>query len=192
MASGYQVVRDVDKIVKTEGLKEIALQAVWSVSTCKPGYGVGLLRDDRSDTYWQSDGFQPHMVNIQFKKKTTVHSIAICVDYKSDESYTPSKISIRIGSDFNDLREIEKFPLNEPSGWLFLKIHDRPQSKPVRTFMIQIAILQNHQNGRDTHLRQIKIFSTEREETTNWNKIISGQKMPYFQTVAASQYSTIR
>ena len=28
-----------------------------------------------------------------------------------------------------------------------------------RTFMVQIAVLSNHQNGRDTHMRQIKIFA---------------------------------
>ena len=29
----------------------------------------------------------------------------------------------------------------------------------VRTFMLQIAVLQNHQQGRDTHLRQVvKMF----------------------------------
>ena len=36
-----------------------------------------------------------------------MHSVAIYVDYKLDESYTPSKISIKVGSDFNDLKEIE-------------------------------------------------------------------------------------
>jgi len=71
------------------------------------GYGVESLRDNSNETYWQSDGFQPHLVNIQFRKKTTVHSVAIYVDYKLDESYTPSKISIKVGSDFNDLKEIE-------------------------------------------------------------------------------------
>lgn len=32
---------------------------------------------------------------------------------------------------------------------------------PVRTFMKQIAVISNHQNGRDTHMRQIKIHSTD-------------------------------
>ena len=30
------------------------------------------LRDDSLETYWQSDGPQPHLVNIQFRKKTAV------------------------------------------------------------------------------------------------------------------------
>lgn len=32
---------------------EIGGQAVWSVSSCKPGYGVVQLRDNSTDTYWQ-------------------------------------------------------------------------------------------------------------------------------------------
>lgn len=28
----------------------------------------------------------------------------------------------------------------------------------VNTFMLQIAVLSNHLNGRDTHVRQIKVY----------------------------------
>ena len=38
---------------RTEEAIEIGTQAVWSVSSCKPGYGVGNLRDNSLDTYWQ-------------------------------------------------------------------------------------------------------------------------------------------
>lgn len=71
------------------------------------------------DTYWQSDGQLPHLVNIQFQRKTMVSHIYIYTDYKLDESYTPSRISIRAGTHFNDLQEIEVIELIEPSGeWL--------------------------------------------------------------------------
>ena len=33
--------------------REIGDQAVWSLSTAKPGNGVEQLRDYNSDTYWQ-------------------------------------------------------------------------------------------------------------------------------------------
>lgn len=32
---------------------------------------------------------------------------------------------------------------------------------PVRAYVLQIAILSNHQNGRDTHVRQVKLFGPE-------------------------------
>ena len=55
------------------------------------GFGVDQLRDDSHDTYWQSDGPQPHLVNVQFHRKTTIHDVCIYADYKSDESYTPNR-----------------------------------------------------------------------------------------------------
>ena len=69
--------------------------ATWSLSSCKPGYGVQQLRDGCLDTYWQSDGQLPHLVNVQFRRKTTVSSVAVYTDYKLDESYTPTRISVR-------------------------------------------------------------------------------------------------
>ena len=32
----------------------------------------------------------------------------------------------------------------------------------VRTFMIQVAVLANHQQGRDTHLRLVQLYSPVR------------------------------
>jgi anaphase-promoting complex subunit 10 len=84
--------------------REVGQAAVWSLSTAKPGNGVEQLRDDNIDTYWQSDGPQPHLINIQFHKKMRIHEIVIYTDFKLDESYTPSKISIRVGSTFHDLQ----------------------------------------------------------------------------------------
>ena len=46
-----------------------------AVTSAKPGSGVELLRDGRDDTYWQSDGTQPHLVNIQFQKKVHVSQV---------------------------------------------------------------------------------------------------------------------
>lgn len=78
------------------------------------------LRDNYIETYWQSDGQLPHLVNIQFQRKTTVNQIYIYTDYKLDESYTPSRISIRSGTHFNDLQEIEIIDLSEPTGIVYM------------------------------------------------------------------------
>ena len=80
------------------------------------GFGVEQLRDNCMDTYWQSDGQLPHLVNIQFQRKTAISQIYIYTDYKLDESYTPSRVSIRSGTHFNDLQEIEIIDLCEPTG----------------------------------------------------------------------------
>jgi len=88
--------------------EEIGNNAVWTISSAKPGFGVQQLRDSRTDTFWQSDGNQPHFINIQFPKKTIVLEIMIYFDYATDESYTPQVISIRSGTMFHDLEEIKK------------------------------------------------------------------------------------
>lgn len=76
------------------------------------GLGVYQLLDDRSDTYCmfffnmliikllkgQSDGLQPHTITIEFQRKTDISFVVIYLDYKADESYTPSKIQVQSGS----------------------------------------------------------------------------------------------
>ena len=48
-------------------VREVGGAATWSLSSCKPGYGVQQLRDGCIETYWQSDGQLPHLVNVQFR-----------------------------------------------------------------------------------------------------------------------------
>ena len=92
-----------DQSPQPPSTREVGNQATWSLSSCKPGSGVEQIRDDNYESYWQSDGQLPHLVNIQFKRKTTVSAVAIYTDFRHDESYTPSKVSIRCGTNFNDL-----------------------------------------------------------------------------------------
>ena len=102
--------------------REIGRLAVWSVTSSKPGNGVEYLRDSSVDTYWQSDGTQPHLVNIQFQRKVRVQEIALYVDYRSDESYAPQKISFRVGNSYHDLQEIKTAELEEPQGWVVIPL----------------------------------------------------------------------
>ncbi|XP_020182967.2 anaphase-promoting complex subunit 10 [Aegilops tauschii subsp. strangulata] len=120
----------------------------WSVSSCKPRNGVASLRDDSLDTYWQSDGAQPHLVNIQFQKKVQLQLVVLYVDFKLDESYTPSKISIRAGDGFHNLKEIKTVDLLKPVGWVHISLSGTdPRETFIHTFMLQIAVLANHLNG---------------------------------------------
>ena len=166
--------------------RDISHQAVWTLSSCKSGFGVENLIDNCLDTYWQSDGPQPHLVNMQFKQKTKVKDLCIYADYKSDESYTPSRIVIKAGTHVNDLREIGTYDLLEPAGWIIIPLKDPKDVKnlPIKTWMLQLAVLANHQNGRDTHIRQIKIHSPI--ETT------SVILQPKFSAVEIGEWSSIR
>ena len=42
-------------------------------------------------------------------------------------------------------------------------------TNPLRAFVVQLTILSNHQNGRDTHVRQVLLYSpaTSRDELAN-------------------------
>ncbi len=161
---------------------EVGNAAIWSLSTCKPNFGVEQLRDDDFDSFWQyvtntrrltlgrSEGPQPHIVNIQFSKKQTISVrymlrltlkyVGLYLDYTADESYTPQVIAVKAGTCHADLQEFCITNVEEPVGWVYISLHlDPERRKPLRTHLVQIVILKNHQLGKDTHIRQIKIFA---------------------------------
>ncbi|VDP87185.1 unnamed protein product [Echinostoma caproni] len=82
---------DVTKDERDGKVRDVCRKAIWSLSSCKPGHGIEQLMDGSTDTFWQSDGPQPHCVTIQFPQKTTLVRLCLYTDYKADESYTPSR-----------------------------------------------------------------------------------------------------
>ncbi|CAK0734579.1 hypothetical protein CVIRNUC_000451 [Coccomyxa viridis] len=166
--------------------REVGGQAVWSVTSAKAGNGVELLRDDRDDTYWQSDGAQPHLVSINFSKKMRLAEIAVRLDYKKDESYTPSLLSIRAGTSDLDLKEIRAVQMSEPVGWLLVTLQPPGSTGSLKANCLQLAVLANHQNGRDTHVRGIKVFAPQQDAVQPLNQDVG------FNTVHFSQYATLR
>lgn len=85
--------------------------------TVSDGFGIQQLLHPRTDHFWQSDGPQPHTVTIEFQRKTDISFIMIYLDFKSDESYTPSKIQVQTGSSVLDLEEPIVINFHEPVGW---------------------------------------------------------------------------
>jgi len=150
--------KSLDSLV---GLKEIGNLASWTVSTAKPGNGVEQLRDEDTSLFWQSDGPQPHHINIHFAKRVKVKRIRMYLDFENDESYTPTKMSVLSGTGFHDLVEVTKLDLERPTGWIEVRLDDVHEDGELRTFLIQVAIHANHQNGKDTHVRGLQIFATE-------------------------------
>ncbi|KAF9965166.1 Anaphase-promoting complex subunit 10 [Mortierella alpina] len=173
-------------LLDTKDKIEIGRLATWSVSSAKAGYGLNLLRDNNLDTYWQSDGPQPHLVNMQFEKKTAVQQVSFYSDYKNDESYTPSRISIRAGTTHHDLKELVCVDVGETTGWLNINLEDTLGSgRPPRVFLLQLAIISNHLGGRDTHVRQLKLFATR-------EPILFGDEHIPFTTPEFLQHSIMR
>ena len=63
------------------------------------------------------------------------------------------RIVIQKGSSVLDLTPIKVKDYSDPSGWEILDLRDSRTNSPARAFVLQIHILSNHQNGRDTHIR---------------------------------------
>lgn len=185
------------------------LNAVFMISSAKPGNGVEQLRDNNLETYWQSDGAAPHIINIQFPKKVSITHVCLYIDFNLDESYTAKKISIRSGTNLHDLIDITTFELTEPSGWIIATLSastpnaitsftdttaslsnetQGTAAAPLRTHFLQVRIHTMHQNGRDTHIRQVKILGPR----TSPLVMGGGHTLADFKTVDMLQYAVLR
>ncbi|KAG0233146.1 Anaphase-promoting complex subunit 10 [Actinomortierella wolfii] len=157
-----------------DGKDEVGRLASWSVTSAKAGNGPDALRDQNPSTYWQSDGLQPHCINMQFEKKTAIEVLSFYTDFKQDESYAPQAVSIRAGTSHHDLKELVSFELdvNNATGWTSVKLEGEPGSgRPPRVFLLQLAILTNQLSGRDTRIHQIKLFATRRPMFLEYDQI---------------------
>ncbi|KAK3988983.1 anaphase-promoting complex, subunit 10-domain-containing protein [Cladorrhinum sp. PSN332] len=146
------------------GLKEINNLAHFGVSSHKPGNGVVELLSDDPDRYWQSDGQQPHLLTIHFLRRVEIRAIRFYVDYTQDESYTPTNIVFYAGTSQHDLLQFAEMPLTNPVGWQDVPVagcgggHD---GNSLSCFVVQMLVKENHQNGKDTHIRGIKIYALD-------------------------------
>lgn len=170
--------------------REIGDEGIWSLSSCKIGNGIEQLREDNLSTFWQSDDVQPHFILIQFPKKVRINEIWLYLDYKTDESYTPSKVAIRIENSFNEMVEAKVVDFEEPVGWFQIKLEEKNSEgttiKPyIKTMTVQIVILQNTHNGRDTHIRNVKIFSPRENKSFDLT-------FPKFESSDFTQFQTLR
>ena len=164
------------------GLKEISSLASWTVTTAKPGSGVAALRSPDLSQYWQSDGPQPHLLTLHFFKLVSISLIRIYLDFESDESYTPTKIQFLAGMGGHDVQEFAEMSFEQPTGWIDVDFsnvgpverdedeYDHETNHPdvdwskrpvLRAFVVQVRILENHQNGKDTHLRAVHVFARD-------------------------------
>jgi len=150
----------VSDMIDMSNKREIGHLATWSVSSHKPGYGVDKLIDQSLETTWQSEGPQPHLISIQFSRRMSVMSISIFVNVEYDDSYTPSKLSIRAGTFHGDLQEVRMVDLIRPKGWVDIQLAlEEGEGASIRANLVQIAVLSNHLNGKDTHIRSVRVFA---------------------------------
>ncbi|CAI6336312.1 unnamed protein product [Periconia digitata] len=99
--------------------REISTLASWTVSSSKPGCSIPQLRHPSTSLFWQSDGPQPHYLNIHFFKLVRIVGLRLFLDFEADESYTPTRIVLLAGSGMNDLVEWGEMRLENPRGWIW-------------------------------------------------------------------------
>ncbi|CAD6574844.1 MAG: anaphase promoting complex subunit doc1 [Alectoria sarmentosa] len=145
------------------GLREISSLASWSVSTHKPSCGVDALRNLNPSQFWQSDGPQPHLLTIHFFKLVKIVKIRVYLDFLLDESYTPTKMQFWGGTGMYDLVQFYEWRGDEPRGWVDVDLEGVGVGGKVelRAFVVQVRVLENHQNGKDTHVRGVQIFAQD-------------------------------
>lgn len=142
------------------------------------------LRSADTSQFWQSDGPQPHLLSIHFFKLVAIVHMRIYLDFHADESYTPTKIQFLAGMGVHDIQEFAEMTFDQPVGWIdvdFSRVgsvegEDEEEEgllgrevdwslRPVlRAFLVQVRILENHQNGKDTHLRAVQLFARDESQ----------------------------
>lgn len=178
-------------------LREIGREAIcWQLSSAKPGNGVEQIRDPSIETYWQSDGnSQPHWIQIHFARRVGISHVCLYLDYNLDESYTPRKLMVQFGMTAQDLNAGTTVEVKEPSGWCIIPLvappdplDDEGTETIVKAHLIRISILSMHQNGRDTHVRQVQLFGPR----MNAKKVLRSKRVDEQEPFQVTQFATIR
>ncbi|KAG7450971.1 anaphase-promoting complex, subunit 10 [Guyanagaster necrorhizus] len=170
---------------------DISSRAKWSVSSAKFGFGVECLRDGDSETFWHSDGPQPHFITIEFPRKMPVQKLSIYLSHPLDDSYTPATLAIRAGTGSTDLQDVRIITLDKPDGWLTFDISSEPNEdgdglKPIYAYVLQIIVMTNHQSGKDTHVRGLRVLGPIEDQDPLDTDVFT------FKTPAYKMYESIR
>ncbi|KAF8274824.1 anaphase-promoting complex, subunit 10/DOC domain-containing protein [Lactarius quietus] len=88
-----------------------------------------------------------------------VQKLSLYLSYKLDDSYTPAALSVRAGTSPGDLQEVRAVTLDRPT---------ECGSKPIHAYILQVIILANHMNGKDTHVRGMRVLGPI-EDQASWD-----------------------
>lgn len=140
----------------------------WTLSSCKPGNGLGQLLDPNLLTFCQTNGSGPHFLKIEFNCCFKLNEIWIYFDFNKDESYTPCEVEVQVLSTNLFYSTITTSSFKTPNGWYRIKLQLFNKNY-VKTQGIKLNFVQNHDKGKDTHLRGIKLFALKESEKIEIN-----------------------
>lgn len=219
------------------GLRDISSLATWTLSSAKPGCALAQLRHPSPTYFWQSDGPQPHTLSLHFFKLVSIVKIRIYLDFKLDESYTPTKIKFWAGMSEGGLVEFASWEVEESvdpdtgeptsnvdkiRGWIEIPLKgvggrdpqyyeaqearrarayerlmqqipdfgttamevdddfddgdDLEGGDVLRAMIVQVRIMENHQNGKDTHVRGFQVFAKDETSGKEMRKLVKRVK----------------
>ncbi|XP_068200919.1 anaphase-promoting complex subunit 10-like [Palaemon carinicauda] len=140
------------------GRLDVGKDAVWSVSSSQEGFGVEELMDPSPDTYWKSCGALPHLITLQFKKRTTLDDLSVYLDHEVDRISIPTRLSIRCGRDLNHLQEIKVVNLSNPCGLVSVPLYEA-DGKFIRGKVLQLAVLEILGTSSYAKICHVKVYS---------------------------------
>jgi len=98
--------------------------------------------------------------NVFFVAETCYQS-----EYSRPHSYTPIKLLIRAGTSLYDLQDVKTVTMDKPTGWITFDVGAERSGKdgyrPLNVYAVQIVIAANHMNGKDTHVRGLKVLGAK-------------------------------
>lgn len=218
------------------GLRDVSSLATWTLSSAKPGCALAQLRHPSPNQFWQSDGPQPHTLTLHFFKLVSIVKIRIYLDFKLDESYTPTKMKFFAGMSEGRLVEFGSWEVEDSvdpetgemskavatiRGWIDVplkgvggrdpsyyeaqEVRRAKASEPkfnlahsgvgdameleedevdedlvggdvLRAMVLQVRICENHQNGKDTHVRGFQVFAKDETSAKEMRNLVKRTK----------------
>lgn len=84
------------------------------------------------------------------------------LDFENDESYTPTKMLIHAGTGYHDLVQLASLELERPCGWVDIPLGEgEEEGRELRTRLVRLTVVANHQNGKDTHVRGFEVYARD-------------------------------
>ncbi|EJS43855.1 doc1p [Saccharomyces arboricola H-6] len=161
--------------------------ALWKPSSFKLGNPVEFALDDSYDTFWQSDGGQPHQLDILFSKRMDICVMALFFSMIADESYAPSLVKVYVGHSSSDVTFYKMLEVRNVNGWVALRFPDnRDGDQLLKCQFIRLLFPVNHENGKDTHLRGIRLYvpsSEPHRETHEWAQTLPETSNMFHDTI---------
>ncbi|KAL6950232.1 hypothetical protein ACO0QE_000908 [Hanseniaspora vineae] len=150
----------VEKIQSEPSCLDVTNMVYWKASSSKADRPIGNITDANPATFWQSDGFLPHIIEAHSVKKLSLTSINMFFSLTMDESYSPYLIKVYAGNGLLDLTLIRTLEVLNVNGWVSFRFGPGSESSDtLECQYLKFIIYTNHQNGKDTHLRGIRLLN---------------------------------